>query len=66
MENYSQVKKKPLTSFLSNVKICIPIGSGRPNFKPDPVKKAQLQRKLDKKLDEMQGQRNKKPPKPKK
>ena len=32
-------------------------GSGRPNFKPDPVKKAQLQRKLDKKLDEMQGAR---------
>ena len=38
-------------------------GSGRPNFKPDPVKKAQLQRKMDKKLEEMQGARKRKPPK---
>lgn len=29
-------------------------GSGKPNHKPDPVKKAQLQRKLDKKLEDMQ------------
>ena len=29
-------------------------GSGRPSHKPDPVRKAQLQRKLDKKLEEMQ------------
>ena len=35
-------------------------GSGRPNFKPDAVKKAQLQRKLDKKLEEMQSSRTKK------
>ena len=41
------------------------LGSGRPNFKPDAVKKAQLQRKLDKKLDEMQETRAKKPPKKK-
>merc|ERR1711860_186186 len=41
-------------------------GSGRPNFKPDPVKKAQLQRKLDKKLDEMQGARKPKKPSEKK
>jgi len=40
-------------------------GSGRPNFKPDAVKKAQMQRKLDKKLDEMQESRAKKPPKKK-
>ena len=40
-------------------------GSGRPNFKPDPVKKAQLQRKLDKKLDEMSDSRKRKPPKKK-
>ena len=28
-------------------------GSGRPPTRPDPVRKAQLQRKLDKKLGEM-------------
>ena len=37
-------------------------GSGRPDFKPDPVKKAQLQRKIDKKLDEMQAGRSRKKP----
>ena len=32
-------------------------GSGRPNMLPDPTRKAQLQRKLDKKLNGMTDQR---------
>ena len=35
-------------------------GSGRPNMLPDPVKKAQLQRKLDKKVSDMTDQRKSK------
>ena len=38
-------------------------GSGRPTTLPDPTKKAQLQRKLDKKLTEMSGERRTKPKK---
>ena len=38
-------------------------GSGRPNTLPDPTKKAQLQRKLDKKLSEMNDHRKTKPKK---
>ena len=38
-------------------------GSGRPNMLPDPTRKAQLQRKLDKKLTEMTDQRKSKPKK---
>ena len=38
-------------------------GSGRPNMLPDPVKKAQLQRKLDKKVSDMTDQRKSKPKK---
>ena len=37
-------------------------GSGRPNFKPDANRKAALQRKLDKKLGEMQDSRKKTKP----
>ncbi len=38
-------------------------GSGRPDMKPDPVRKAQLQRKLDKKLNELGDERKQKPKK---
>ena len=38
-------------------------GSGRPDMKPDPVRKAQLQRKLDKKLNELGDDRKVKPKK---
>ncbi len=38
-------------------------GSGRPDKKPDPVRKAQLQRKLDKKVTDLEGQRKSKPKK---
>ena len=38
-------------------------GSGRPNMLPDPTKKAQLQRKLDKKLTEKSDERRTKPSK---
>lgn len=38
-------------------------GSGRPDMKPDPVRKAQLQRKLDKKLTELEVDRKTKPKK---
>jgi ATP-dependent RNA/DNA helicase IGHMBP2 len=41
-------------------------GSGRPNFKPDPAKKAQMQRKLDKKLADLEDVRKAKPPPSKK
>ena len=41
-------------------------GSGRPNFKPDPTRKAALQKKLDKKLGEMQDNRKKTKPNDKK
>ncbi len=41
-------------------------GSGVPSHKPDPVKRAQLQRKLDKKIDSLQENRAAKPPKSKK
>ena len=41
-------------------------GSGRPNFKPDPTRKAALQKKLDKKLGEMQENRKKTKPNDKK
>ena len=36
--------------------------SGRPNFKPDPARKAALQRKLDKKVGELQESRKKNKP----
>ena len=38
-------------------------GSGRPTTLPDPTKKKQLQRKLDKKLAEMSDDRRTKPKK---
>lgn len=38
-------------------------GSGRPDKKPDAVRKAQLQRKLDKKMSDLEDQRKSKPKK---